>query len=122
VREIFEQLQDKHLQGSIIWEPMMAEDDLAAALIQKELFQDKRVEHYWDAEKVLGKMVADSMLENTPIAWDIYLLYQPGAQRDSEKLPLPDFWMHQLEEDENLRLNPESLQKQVKTTIHNLSN
>ncbi len=100
----------------------MADDDLAAANTQQELFQDSRVQHFWDTENVLGKIIADSMLENTPIAWDIYLLYQPGTKWDSDKFPAPDFWMHQLKEDEHLRLNPEVLQQKVKMAIDNLSN
>ena len=121
VQGIFEQLSHPQLAGTIIWEPMMADDNLAVANTQQELFQDSRVQHFWDAENVLGRIISDSMLENTPIAWDIYLLYQPGANWDSDKFPTPDFWMHQLEEDESLRLNPEVLQQQVKMAIDNLS-
>ena len=98
----------------------MAEDDLAAANAQQEIFQDNRVQHYWDAEKTLGKAVADSMLSNTPIAWDIYLLFQPGTEWNSLKFPVPDFWMHQLSEDESLRLNPKILHQQVKLALRNL--
>lgn len=98
----------------------MADDELAAANTQQELFQDSRVEHFWDAEKALGKIIADSMLENTPVAWDIYLLYQPGASWEPKKFPAPDFWMHQLSEDESLRLDPKILQEQVSLAINNL--
>lgn len=99
----------------------MADDNLAAASTQQKIIQDIRIRHYWDSEKVLGKLVADSMLKNTPTAWDIYLLYHPGSQWNNEKFPAPDFWMHQLEEDESLRLNPEILQQRVLTAINNLS-
>jgi hypothetical protein len=118
VQGIFEQLSHPQLMGTIIWEPMMADDDLAAANVQQELFQDSRVEHYWDADKILGKLVANSMLENTPIAWDIYLLYQPGNQWNNENFPTPNFWMHQLEEDESLRLNPEALHQKVMNAVN----
>ena len=101
---------------------MMTDDDFEAALTQQELFQDNRVQHYWDAEKVLGKIVANYMLENTPIAWDIYLLYELGAKWDNEKFPTPDFWMHQLGEDESLRLNPEVLCQKVMIAVNNLPN
>jgi hypothetical protein len=99
---------------------MMTDDDFAAANTQQEFFQDSRVEHYWDADKVLGKIIADSMFKNTPIAWDLYLLYQPGAQWDNEKFPAPDFWMHQLPEDESLRLDPKVLQQQVQVALNKL--
>jgi hypothetical protein len=121
VQKIFEQVSHPQFTGTIIWEPMMADDDFEAAITQQDLFQDNRVQHYWDADKVLGKIIADSMLENTPSAWDIYLLYQPGAIWDNGDFPNPDIWMHQLPEDERLRLNPEKLLQEVIETINRLS-
>jgi hypothetical protein len=117
MRKIFEQISHPQLTGTFIWEPMMADDDIETAIIQRELFQDNRVQHYWDADKVLGKIIADSLLENTPIAWNIYMLYQPGAKWNSENFPSPDFWMHQLEEDESLRLNPGVMYQKVITAV-----
>lgn len=104
----------------MVCEPTMANDDFVAAVTRQEKFQDHRVQHFWDAENILGTTIAQSMLRNTPIAWDIYLLYQPGARWDDEKFPVPDFWMHQLLEDERRRLNPEVLQYQVMTAVDNL--
>lgn len=120
MQKIFEQISHPRLTGTIIWEPIMADDDISAAINQRGVFQDSRVQHYWDAEKVLGKIIADSMLENTPTAWDIYLLYQPGSQWKNEKFPVPDFWMHQLSEDESLRLNPDILHQCVSAIINNM--
>lgn len=99
----------------------MADDSLAAAKAQQEVFQDNRVQHYWDPERILGKIVAEPLLKNTPIAWDIYLLFNPGTHWENEIFPAPDFWMHQLPEDESLRLDPEILQQQVFTVINNFS-
>lgn len=96
----------------------MADDDLAAAEIQKNLFQDPRVAHYWHPEKSLGEAAAQTLgLKNTPIAWDVYLLYRPGSPAKISGFPAPDFWMHQLPEDESLRLDPEKLQQQVEAAL-----
>jgi hypothetical protein len=122
VQKIFEQIPNPHLKGTLIWEPMIADDEIAAADTHQEAFQDSRVKHYWDTEKVLGKIVAGSMLRITPIAWDIYLLYQPGRHWGTKKFPTPDLWMHQLSENESLRLKPEVLQQKVMKAIDNLVN
>ena len=100
---------------------MMAEDDLSAAQVQQDLFQDPRVHHYWQPEKSLGKLVVETLnLKNTVIAWDIYLLYQPGTRWEGGAFPSPDFWMHQLPEDESLRLDPKILRQQVQVALNNL--
>ncbi len=122
VQEIFEENSNPNLAGTMIWEPMMADDDIEAAIYKQEIFQDLRVIHYWDANKTLGKIVANSMLKNTNIAWDIYLIFQPGTPWRTEKFPRPSFWMHQLLEDESLRLNPETLLQEVIISLNNLGN
>ena len=66
--------------------------DLALAL------QDRRVTQLWDPERKLGELVSRTLgLSET--AWDVYLLYPPGAVWEGRGLPRPSFWMHQLGSD-----------------------
>jgi hypothetical protein len=100
---------------------MLVADDLQAAIAQEALFQDGRITQYWDGERVLGRLVSRGLSLSSPIAWDIYLLYSPGASWKDEKMPTPDYWMHQLNERSDLILDPDRLiaevQKAIETTI-----
>ncbi len=123
MQHIFEICPNPALKGTLIWQPMMVDDDLAAAEIQQQQFQDCRVQHYWHPEMTLGVLAAETLgLAKTPVAWDMYLLYYAGFQWHGKKFPSPDFWMHQLPEDENLRLDPEILQQQVLIALNSLTN
>lgn len=96
---------------------MMADDNLKAALEQEALFQDERVSQYWDGERVLGSLVSQNLKLAAPVAWDIYLLYSPGAKWKGEGMPLPDFWMHQLNERADLFLDPARLMAEVQKAV-----
>lgn len=96
---------------------MLSADNLDAALAQEALFQDERVAQYWDPERVLGRLVSQTLNLATPIAWDIYLLYPPGARWEGDRLPVPDFWMHQLNERLDLLLDPSRLEAEVRKVI-----
>jgi hypothetical protein len=96
---------------------MLASDDLDAALAQEALFQDERVSQYWDGERALGRLVSQTLKLAAPVAWDIYLLYAPGAMWKSERMPSPDFWMHQLSERPDLFLDPTRLMVEVQKAI-----
>jgi hypothetical protein len=119
VQNIFQELNTPLLRGHLVWTPMLPADTLSAASAQGALFQDERITQYWDSERVLGRMVSRGMKLAVPVAWDIYLLYPPGAKwQDIIGLPAPRFWMHQLDEQGPERLlNPEMLMTEVKLAI-----
>lgn len=96
---------------------MLPADDLDAAVAQELLFQDERVSQYWDGERALGRLVSQTLNLTAPIAWDVYLLYQSGAMWKDEKIPTPYFWMHQLDERPDLRLDPVRLTAEVQAAI-----
>jgi len=48
------------------------------------------------------------------IAWDVYLIYLPNHIWDTELPPKPKFWMHQLNEEPTLLLDPVRLKHTVK--------
>ena len=76
---------------------MLEGDDAAAAHHQSRSFADERVLQVWDLEAELGALIR-STLGLTDIAWDVYLVYPPGATCDEVTPPEPAFWMHQLSE------------------------
>ena len=96
---------------------MLPADEIQAAIAQEASFQDERVNHYWDGERALGRLVSQTLKLAAPVAWDIYLLYSPGTMWKSEQLRAPEFWMHQLEESTGLRLDPDRLIAEVHNTI-----
>ncbi len=99
---------------------MLAGDDLNAALAQETYFQETRIHQYWDGERVFGRLAAQGLGLNEPIAWDIYLLYYPGTIWSGEKLPIPEFWMHQLDERPDRLLDPARLTAEVQKAIQAL--
>ena len=96
---------------------MLAADNLDAAIAHEALFQDERISQYWDGERVLGRLVSRTLKLAAPVAWDIYLLYAPGAMWKGDKMPGPAFWMHQLNERPDLFFDPERLMAEVRKAI-----
>ena len=96
-QELFEVFDDESLRGLIVWLPMLPDDNAQAACAQSELVQDQRIVKGWDARRAIGDLFA-SMLGLRCPAWDVYLLYSPGARWDAAEPPRPAFWMHQLPE------------------------
>lgn len=105
------------MRGHLVWIPMLAADDHAAAVAEEAVFQDERVFQYWDGEWTLGKLVSQSLALASPIAWDVYLLYTPGSIWTDHKIPAPDFWMHQLNERSDLLLDAARLMAEVQKAI-----
>jgi len=96
---------------------MLPADDLDAANAQEALFRDARVSQYWDNERALGRLVSSTLKLTDLVAWDIYLLYSPGAMWKGERMPIPDYWMHQLNERPDLLLDPDRLMAEVQKAI-----
>lgn len=117
MQEIFEENESKVLQGTIVWMPMLATDSLNAAEQREAMFLDSRVKHYWDPERVLGQMLSKTLQLKAPIAWDVYLLYPPEHFWEAEIPPAPDFWMHQLDEEPRLLLDPLRFKRTVRAMI-----
>jgi hypothetical protein len=100
---------------------MLAGDNLDIAVNRKSLMQDERVSQYWDAERVLGRLVSQTLKLSSPLGWDIYLLYSSGARWKDGIIPVPDFWMHQLNERAGLFLDPYRLKAEVQKAINSFS-
>ena len=93
--------------------PMLATDNRGAAKEREMTFSDNRIQHYWDPGRTLGQSISRSLNMKNDIAWDVYLVYPPGHVWDAELPPLPAFWMHQLDEEPSLFLDPFQLKQSV---------
>jgi hypothetical protein len=77
-----------------VWVPKRGgkEKDVPVAT---RLVPDARATHYWDGSGVTMRTF-QSVLGIPEDAWDVYLVYGPGARWEGELPPKPDYWMHQL--------------------------
>lgn len=79
----------------IIWIPMLAEDTLSAARVMAAEIADRRVRHFYDAQRRAGKAIAKMLGGAGETAWDTYLFYEDGEVWQSQP-PTPTRWTHQL--------------------------
>ncbi|MBI2331566.1 MAG: hypothetical protein HYU84_05285 [Chloroflexi bacterium] len=121
MQEIFEENKSTVLQGAIIWTPMLATDNLTAATKRETKFTDSRVRHFWDPDRTSGRVLAQTLNLKTSIAWDVYLLYPPEHDWDAELPPVPEYWMHQLDEEPTYYLDPDCLKQNSKKFIDKFS-
>jgi len=117
VQEIFEENESKMLYGAIIWTPMLVTDNLDAANGRETRFSDTRVQQIWDQDRILGQLVSQTLNLKAPVAWDVYLIYPPDHSWVTELPPTPKFWMHQLDEEPTLLLDPPRLKEYIQTLL-----
>ena len=110
------------LQGAIIWTPMLATDSLNAAEQREARFSDSRVKQYWDPDRILGRLLSQTLDLKASIAWDVYLVYPPNHFWDTELPPAPKFWMHQLDEEPTLFLDPLRLKSTMRAMVVHVLN
>ena len=96
---------------------MLATDNLNAAEGREAIFSDSRVKHYWDPDRILGQMLSRTLHLNAPIAWDVYLVYMLEHLWETDLPPAPQFWMHQLDEEPSLLLDPLRLKRTVRAMV-----
>lgn len=102
----------------VVWAPMLAGDDAAAASRASSMLAGSRVRQYWDPERRVGASfrkdlfpdAASRMRSSVPVdhpmaehlghredtqpEWDIYMFYDPGAQW-IDRAPKPASWVRQ---------------------------
>jgi len=83
------------ISASIVWIPILDNDNMEDALPSVKFLSDKRFKHFYDQHKTVGKTIANSVGWNGNVAWDIYLFYAPYSEW-TDKPPSPSYWMHQL--------------------------
>ena len=96
---------------------MLDTDNLEAARESERSFSDHRVKHYWDPNRTLGRLLSQTLSLKATIAWDVYLVHPPDHVWYAELPPKPDFWMHQLDEEPSLLLDPKKLKLGVQGMI-----
>jgi hypothetical protein len=93
-RGVFEKITDERFRAYVIWIPMFRGHERDVPGATREV-PDPRALHYWDGGSSSMRAVRAS-LGLSEDAWDIFLLYPPGATWEGANPPAPDFWMHQL--------------------------
>lgn len=81
----------------IVWIPMRPEDSAAAARVSARLYGDHRVDHFYDADRNAGRVIARGLGGEGDVAWDIYLVYPPHSEW-GDAPPPSSSWVHQLRE------------------------
>src|SRR5229473_6440039 len=122
VGRVLKKFPSPKLQAILVWERMRDGDSVASAGQQAEIVQDVRISQGWDGSWNLGKLFGET-LDLHQIAWDVYLVYEPGIKWDGIEPPRPTFWMHQLEGvDPNLLLctDPSRLSAEVAKLLGHL--
>ena len=96
---------------------MLRTDDLVSAIKRERMFSDVRVKQFWDPDRKFGLLLSQTLKLLISIAWDVYLLYPPDHPWEAELPPLPEYWMHQQNEEMSLYLDPARFKHQVKALI-----
>ena len=117
MQEIFEENKSEMLYGAIAWTPMLVTDNVDAANERETRFSDSRVTNFWDPNRILGQYLSQTLRLKTSTAWDVYLVYPPSHHWNTELPPMPEFWMHQLDEDQAFFFNPPRLKWTVQAMI-----
>lgn len=94
---VLTKVKDDRLKVFIIWAPAYGTDSNEMAIQGTQLATDKRVRHFWDAKSELaldfGKVV--TVPRDSPLAYDVYFIYQPGTVY-KDKAPVPFDYLHQI--------------------------
>ena len=86
---------DDRVRAYIVWLPIFGGDFRGEARKLSNSFRDGRVSYFLDPESLTGKQWERVLKTERLIAWDVYLLYDAGANWEQEP-PQPAYWMHQL--------------------------
>jgi len=95
---------DERLVTFVLHVPALGTEEkhVAAAI---PLMNGPRILHYWDGVGKSGIHFAETLEIGDMYAWDVWLAYGPDAQWLKTVPPKPEFWMHQLPLDRDLRLD-----------------
>lgn len=60
-----------------------------------EMVTGGNASHYWENSGIIGNRFKHTLAINV-YAWDVWMIYKPGARWNDQYPPAPDFWMHDL--------------------------
>jgi hypothetical protein len=76
----------------VVWLPILATDSRSE--VETTLVDDRRVRHFWDGDRVVGRWLADAGVGEPPssrVVWDAYYLFGPDAAWNERPAPLAGF-------------------------------
>jgi hypothetical protein len=71
---------------------MLATD--SQSQVDTGLLEDRRVTHFWDEERVIGRWLAEAGVGEPPssgVVWDAYYVFGPEASWNERPAPLAGF-------------------------------
>lgn len=91
VRDIlFDRPDTRNLRVSIVWVPMLDDDELPGVVRESAQFTQQNVAQYWDGKQRFGDAVRSSAGLPESSAWGTYLFYQAGSEWLEQSAPRPD--------------------------------
>ncbi len=82
----------------MVWIDMLPGDNAASAAESAKRFQDPRLRHFHDPNRLAGRVLAKSIGAAGHTAWDMYLFYGKEAEWIAGP-PSPVDWVHQLDDE-----------------------
>ena len=113
-QQVAEMDRGKEIPLYVLWVPRRGgrEKDVPAAT---RVIADASAHEFWDGNNLLGEQYKQ-VLGWRGNAWDVYMVYGPKAQWNTDLPPTPDFFMHQTSE-KGPRLDAEAFGKRVKQML-----
>jgi hypothetical protein len=109
-----EKIPELRLQTYIVWVPKVGGREKYVPAAIRHVPRDDRASHYWDGAGILLSAYQPA-LEISEDAWDVYMIYGPGARWEGQEPPRPDFWMHQLKVTNAPDLDADEFAERVKS-------
>lgn len=79
----------------VVWSPQLGAEEYHVPEATT-LLPDSRAHHYWDPERLLGKLFRP-VLSTPGTAWDVWLLFDRDATWPENGVPEVAWWEHQLD-------------------------
>lgn len=102
----------------VVWTSVYGGDNMEFANMGAAILNDKRVKQYYekkpDLVALFGKIVP--LPRDTPLAYDVYFLYDQNTEWTKPTPPTPFDWWHQVIEDERY-LNGNVLREKIETLL-----
>lgn len=116
--EVILKLKGKPLSTFSVFLPMVDGDSAAPAEQAARGLAKHGVKSYWDGERKLGAAYAKVFgnPDGLQVAWDVYFVYGPNAIWGKTP-PKPDFYMHQLKENDALCLDGPKFRQAVEKQL-----
>src|SRR5437867_4189504 len=91
-KEVLDAVKDRSVRVYVVWVPILRSDRTTPEAETLALVPDKRATHFWDEKGTLPTLFKGTLdLPTGCVAWDVYLIYPPGAKWNKEP-PTPVYW------------------------------